>query len=182
LPIWHLFVIYSDCSGTEYFFRGGPGAPGGDPGYGTIKGTSGLQLFAYDVGPTLVPHSYCDVCQDVLRFICSSCSMYTDERIHAYCLNVDFQNNNNIWKSVRILDSSQILLNDCYNYFQNQLNEETKYNSINLSTSYIDSIFESVRLVNRYWRKIFTIGIYTWYNLVTFWFFSNSRYYLGNEP
>jgi len=25
LPIWHLFVVYTDTSGTEYFFRGGPG-------------------------------------------------------------------------------------------------------------------------------------------------------------
>lgn len=36
LPIWHLFVIYTDCSGTEHFYRGGPGGPDG-----TIKGTSG---------------------------------------------------------------------------------------------------------------------------------------------
>jgi hypothetical protein len=40
-PIWHLFVIYADCAGTEYFYRGGPGGPGGDPTYGTIIGTSG---------------------------------------------------------------------------------------------------------------------------------------------
>ncbi|HEY7108943.1 MAG TPA: hypothetical protein VH415_05930 [Nitrososphaeraceae archaeon] len=35
-PVWHTFVIYADCSGTEYFYRGGPGGPGG-----TIIGTSG---------------------------------------------------------------------------------------------------------------------------------------------
>jgi hypothetical protein len=109
-------------------------------------------------GATLIPCSYCDVCQDVLRFICSSCSMYTDERIHAECLNVDIQNNDNIRKSVRIPDSSQIVLNDRYSYIQNQLNEEIKYNSINLSASYIDNLFESVKLVNRYWRRLFTIG------------------------
>jgi hypothetical protein len=43
-PIWHLLVVYADSSGTEHFFRGGPGgscsgvAAGG---YGTILGTSG---------------------------------------------------------------------------------------------------------------------------------------------
>jgi hypothetical protein len=36
-PIWHLFVIYADCSGIEYFYRGGPSEEGGG---GTIKGTS----------------------------------------------------------------------------------------------------------------------------------------------
>ena len=41
MPIWHLFVIYTDCSGTEYFYRGGPGGPGGDSEDGTIEGTSG---------------------------------------------------------------------------------------------------------------------------------------------
>lgn len=37
-PIWHLFVIFADCSGTEYFYRGGPSEEGGG---GTIVGTSG---------------------------------------------------------------------------------------------------------------------------------------------
>jgi hypothetical protein len=36
LPIWHLFIIYTDCDGTEHFYRGGPGGPDE-----TIKGTSG---------------------------------------------------------------------------------------------------------------------------------------------
>ena len=43
-------------------------------------------------GSTLIPHSYCDVCHDVLCFTCSSCSMNTDERIHAYCHNTSIQN------------------------------------------------------------------------------------------
>ena len=110
-------------------------------------------------GATLIPHSYCDVCQDVLRFVCSSCSMYTDERIHTYCRSTRIQNNFDIRKLVQIPNSSQIVLNDRYSYIQNQLSDEIKYNSLNLLTSYWDSIFESIKLVNRYWRRIFNIGI-----------------------
>ncbi len=110
-------------------------------------------------GATLMPHSYYDVCQDVLRFICPSCSFLTDERIHANCLNIGIQkSNNDIRKSVGILDSSQIVMTDRYNYMQNQFNEKIKYNSINLFTTYWNNIFESIRLVNRYWMRIFTIG------------------------
>ena len=109
-------------------------------------------------GATLIPHSYCDVCQDVLRFVCSSCLMYTDERIHTYCRSTRIQNNNDIRKLVQIPNSSQIVLNDRYSYIQNQLSDEIKYNSLNLLTSYWDSIFESIKLVNRYWRRIFNIG------------------------
>ena len=109
-------------------------------------------------GATLIPHSYCDVCQDVIRFVCSSCSMYTDERIHTYCRSTRIQNNYDIRKLVQIPNSSQIVLNDRYSYIQNQLSDEIKYNSLNLLTSYWDSIFESIKLVNRYWRRIFNIG------------------------
>jgi hypothetical protein len=109
-------------------------------------------------GATLIPHSYCDVCQDVLRFVCSSCSMYTDERIHTYCRSTRIQNRYDIRKLVQIPNSSQIVLNDRYSYIQNQLSDEIKYNSLNLLTSYWDSIFESIKLVNRYWRRIFNIG------------------------
>lgn len=110
-------------------------------------------------GATLIPHSYCDVCLDVLRFVCSSCSMYTDERIHTYCRSTRIQNNYDIRKLVQIPNSSQIILNDRYSYIQNQLSDEIKYNSLNLLTSYWDSIFESIKLVNGYWRRIFNIGI-----------------------
>ena len=109
-------------------------------------------------GATLIPHSYCDVCQDVLRFVCSSCLMYTNERIHTYCRSTRIQNNYDIRKLVQIPNSSQIVLNDRYSYIQNQLSDEIKYNSLNLLTSYWDSIFESIKLVNRYWRRIFNIG------------------------
>jgi hypothetical protein len=109
-------------------------------------------------GATLIPHSYCDFCQDVLRFVCSFCSMYTDERIHTYCRSTRIQNNNDIRRLVQIPNSSQIVLNDRYGYIQNQLSDEIKYNSINLLTLYWDSIFESIKLVNGYWRRIFNIG------------------------
>lgn len=45
LPIWHLFLVYTDTTGTEYFYRGGPGGscPGvALGGYGTIQSTAGL--------------------------------------------------------------------------------------------------------------------------------------------
>ena len=109
-------------------------------------------------GATLIPHSYCNVCQDVLRFVCSSCSMYIDERIHTYCRSTRIQYNYDIRKLVQIPNSSQIVLNDRYSYIQNQLSDEIKYNSLNLLTSYWDGIFESIKLVNRYWRRIFNIG------------------------
>jgi hypothetical protein len=84
--------------------------------------------------------------------------MYTDERIHTYCRSTHIQNNNDVRKLVQIPISSQIVLNDRYGYMQNQLSDEIKYNSINLSISYWDSIFDSIKLVNRYWRRIFDFG------------------------
>jgi hypothetical protein len=36
MPIWHLFVVTTDAGGTERYYRGGPGGPGGDPTFGTI--------------------------------------------------------------------------------------------------------------------------------------------------
>ena len=108
-------------------------------------------------GATLVPQSYCEICQEVLCFVCSSCSMFTDERIHTFCRNTDIRNNS-IRKLVQVSNSSQIVLNDGYYYPQNHLNDEIKNNSINLLASYWDSIFESIKLVNMYWRRIFNIG------------------------
>ena len=60
--------------------------------------------------------------------------------------------------------SSQLILDDGHrvnaNYYtQNQLHDEIKYNSINLSTSYWNIVFESIKSVNRYWAKILNIGI-----------------------
>ncbi len=44
LPIWHLFIVYTDSTGTEYYYRGGPGGScsGVNAGtYGTIQGSHG---------------------------------------------------------------------------------------------------------------------------------------------
>jgi hypothetical protein len=84
--------------------------------------------------------------------------MYTDERIHVYCRN------NRIPRLVQIPNSSQIVLNDHYDddFMQNQLSEEIKYNSINLITPYWDSMFDFIKLVNTYWKRIFNIGSNSW--------------------
>jgi hypothetical protein len=107
-------------------------------------------------GANLMPHSYCNICHEVLYFTCSSCSMNTDERIHAYCRDLDTVNNivisDNKWTQRPTIDVYYINTQD-------QLNEEIKYNSINISTSYWNNIFESIKLINRYWSKMFSIGI-----------------------
>ena len=64
---------------------------------------------------------------------------------------------------MQIPNSSQIVLNDDlyvnnHTYIQNQLNDEIKNNSINLLASYWENIYEFIKLVNRYWRRIFCIG------------------------
>ena len=114
-------------------------------------------------GATLIPHSYCDVCQDVLRFTCSSCSMSTDERIHTYCHNASIHENNNGIRldTQQLMEeprSYQLLVDNTQYYIQNQLNDKIKNSSINISTSYWDSFFETIKLVNRYWSRIFSIG------------------------
>ena len=120
-------------------------------------------------GASLIPHSYCNVCHDVLFFTCSSCSMNTDERIPAYCRNPDTVNDINIDvyledKQIQRRESSQLIMDDdhyvnTHYYMQNQLNDKIKSSSINLSTSYWNNIFESIKLINRYWSKTFNIGI-----------------------
>lgn len=44
LPIWHLLVVTTDGAGTERYYRGGPGGPGGDPTYGSIITNDGLYV------------------------------------------------------------------------------------------------------------------------------------------
>ena len=92
--------------------------------------------------------------------------MYTDERIHTYCHNASIQNNNSTClKDTKELmegsESYQLLIDNNHintqSYIQNQLNDEIKYNSINILTSYWDSIFEFTKLVNRYWSRLFSI-------------------------
>ena len=90
--------------------------------------------------------------------------MNTDERIHAYCRNPDTVNDINIDiyledKQIQRPESSQLIMDEDHYHIQNQLNDEIKYNSINISTSYWNNMFESIKLINRYWSKIFKIGI-----------------------
>lgn len=85
--------------------------------------------------------------------------MNTDERIHVYCRNPDTVNNDLLLEHKQKLMPRPIMDDDYYVNTQNQLNDEIKYNSINLSTSYWNNIFESIKLINRYWSKIFNIGI-----------------------
>ncbi len=86
--------------------------------------------------------------------------MNTDERIHAYCRNLDTINYlEDKQKLIQRPQSSHLIMDDDHYYVQNKLNDELKYNSINLSTSYWNNIFESIKLLNRYWSKIFNIGI-----------------------
>jgi hypothetical protein len=110
-----------------------------------------------------MPHSYCNVCHDVLYFTCSSCFLNTDERIHAYCRNPRNPDTVNYLedkqKLIQSPQSSQLIMDDDHYHIQNQLNDAIKYNSINLSTSYWNNMFESIKLLNRYWSKIFNIGI-----------------------
>jgi predicted amidophosphoribosyltransferase len=112
-------------------------------------------------GGSLIPHSYCNACQDVLNFTCSSCSMNTDERVHAYCRNPDTVNNDLLLEKQKLMPRP-IIKDDYYvntHYIQNQLNDVIKSSSINLSTSYWNNVFESIKLINRFWNKIFNIGI-----------------------
>ncbi|MDP1850616.1 MAG: hypothetical protein Q8K79_22685 [Solirubrobacteraceae bacterium] len=44
MPIWHLFVVTTDGAGTERYYRGGPGGPGGGPTYGSIQTNDGLYV------------------------------------------------------------------------------------------------------------------------------------------
>ena len=104
-------------------------------------------------GTTLVPHLYCDVCNEVVCFTCSSCSMNTDERIHAYCRN------NAIYLEDIKTKSFQLIMDDSNYSKQNQFNVEIKYSLIKLSTSYWFNLFECMKVVNRYCRTIFNLGI-----------------------
>ena len=94
--------------------------------------------------------------------------MNTDERIHTYCHNTSYQNNNDgiyLQDTQKLMEEprlNQLLIHNNHintqYYIQNQLNDEIKYNSINLLTSYWNGIFESIKLVNSCCRKIFKIS------------------------
>ena len=131
-------------------------------------------------GSDLVPFSYCKVCNQVVRFVCSSCNMISDERFHLYCKEVS-KNDVKLLQSKKELGRGQILIdtvksravqksivghekheNDVvglpfnrwndylisslssfitsiYNN-QDQLNEQLRYSSVNLSSSYLSTL------------------------------------------
>jgi len=90
--------------------------------------------------------------------------MNTIERIHAYYHSAPtLSDNNNVYlQNLQHLMEEPIVVNDNYinthYYIQNQLNDEIKNNSISLFSSYWNNLFESMKLVNRYWMRIFNIG------------------------
>ena len=94
--------------------------------------------------------------------------MNTDERLHTFCSNPDTVNNDLLLGDKQSLmqtpESSELIMDNDYYvnthyYVQNKLNNEIKHNSINISTSYWNNVFESIKLVNSYWTKISNIGI-----------------------
>jgi hypothetical protein len=147
-------------------------------------------------GSDLVPFSYCKICNQVVRFVCSSCNMISDERFHLYCKEVS-KNDVKLLQSKKELGRGQILIdtvksravqksivghekheNDVvglpfnrwndylisslssfitsiYNN-QDQLNEQLRYSSVNLSSSYLSTFFEYLKLINSYWMKVYT--------------------------
>jgi hypothetical protein len=141
-------------------------------------------------GSDLVPFSYCKVCSQVVRFVCSSCNMITDERFHLYCKRVS-KKDDNLMQQEQILintvesrsalknkSSHEKLENDTVNLSynrwndhlissfpsfirsfydnQDQLNEQLKHSSVSLSSSYLSTFFEYLKLINNYWMKAYT--------------------------
>jgi hypothetical protein len=150
-------------------------------------------------GSDLVPFSYCKVCNQVVKFVCSSCTMISDERYHLYCKEVSKNTVNQLQsKKERVrgqilidtVESSMIQRNkvalekhindddvislsssnrwndhliSSFSSFiksvhdnQDQLNEQLRYSSVNLSSSYLSTFFECLKLINNYWMKVYT--------------------------
>lgn len=146
-------------------------------------------------GSDIVPFSYCKVCNQVVRFVCSSCNMISDERYHIYCQEVS-KNDVKLIQSKNGQGRGQILIdtvesnviqknkvghekhkNDANNLSpskwndylississfikslhdnQDQLNEQLRYSSVNLSSSYLSTFFEYLKLINNYWTKVY---------------------------
>jgi len=86
--------------------------------------------------------------------------MNSIERNHAYFHNartLNYDDNVYLQNTQKLMEdpiSSQLVINNNYInihfYIQNQFNDEIKYNSINISTSFLDIIFDSIKLINRY--------------------------------
>ena len=147
-------------------------------------------------GSDLVPFSFCKVCNQVVRFVCSSCNMISDERYHLYCKEVS-KNDVKLLQSKKERGRGQILIdrveskvihmnkvghekpeNDVFglplngwsDYLtssfssfiksvydnQDQLNEQLRHSSVNLSSSYLSTFFEYLKLINSYWMKVYT--------------------------
>lgn len=147
-------------------------------------------------GSDLVPFSYCKVCNQVVRFVCSSCNMISDERFHLYCKEVskndvkllqskkergrgqiliDTVKSRAVQKSIvghekhendvvglpfnrwndYLISSLSSFITSIYNN-QDQLNEQLRYSSVNLSSSYLSTFFEYLKLINSYWMKVYT--------------------------
>jgi hypothetical protein len=91
--------------------------------------------------------------------------MNTDERIHACSRNFDTVNSlkggsvvlADIQK-LRQLNIDDYYMNTRYS-IQKHLNEEIIYGSIKILSSYCFNIFEAIKLVNGYWKKIYNFGI-----------------------
>jgi hypothetical protein len=137
-------------------------------------------------GSDIVPFSYCKVCNQVVRFVCSSCNMISDERYHIYCQEVskngqgrgqiliDTVGSNVIQKNkvghekhkndANSLSPSRwndYLISSISSFIkslhdnQDQLNEQLRYSSVNLSSSYLSTFFEYLKLINNYWTKVY---------------------------
>jgi hypothetical protein len=54
-----------------------------------------------------------------------------------------------------LISSLSSFITSIYNN-QDQLNEQLRYSSVNLSSSYLSTFFEYLKLINSYWMKVFT--------------------------
>ena len=86
--------------------------------------------------------------------------MDTIERIHINCYNtrtpsVKDQNSQEKMEEPIVMNNNYI---NTRFHIQNQFNDKIKDNSIELSTSYWNNMFEAIKLVNIYWNRIFSIG------------------------
>lgn len=145
-------------------------------------------------GSDLVPFSYCKVCNQVVRFVCSSCNMISDERFHLYCKEVS-KKNIDLLHSKKGREKGQILIGDEFKTIQtnkvgleeyekaassssnrwndyllsalfsfvksvydnqDELSEQLRDSSVNLSSSYLSTFFEWLKSVNNYWMKVYT--------------------------
>lgn len=151
-------------------------------------------------GSDLVPFSYCKICNQVVRFVCSSCNMISDERFHLYCKEVS-KKNIELLHSNQGREKGQILIGDEFKTIrtnkshlgleeyqkaaslspnrwndyllsalfsfvksvydnQDELSEQLRNSSVNLSSSYLSTFFECLKLVNNYWMKVYTHSTY----------------------